>query len=74
MKAFCDVAANGETWTVIQRRRDVGTKFDLGWEDYKRGFGSPSGNTLITGKLDLVHLQILLKPGNSNLVYFQLTY
>ena len=46
MNGYCDVATNGEVWTVIQRRQDAKTNFDLGWEDYSRGFGSPSGKSL----------------------------
>ncbi|XP_073828358.1 uncharacterized protein [Musca autumnalis] len=30
-------------WTTISRRLDGSVAFDLGWEDYKKGFGNPNG-------------------------------
>ncbi|XP_063436502.1 ficolin-2-like [Mytilus trossulus] len=35
--------ANNEKWTIIQRRFNGYVSFDRTWKEYKRGFGSVSG-------------------------------
>ncbi|VDI40970.1 angiopoietin 1 [Mytilus galloprovincialis] len=40
-RVYCNMNAKG--WTVIQRRQDGSTNFYRGWDDYKNGFGEPTG-------------------------------
>lgn len=37
---YCEMNSTGSGWTVIQRRTNGATDFNLGWNDYKQGFGS----------------------------------
>ncbi|XP_043211916.1 microfibril-associated glycoprotein 4-like [Amphibalanus amphitrite] len=42
VEAYCDMDTAGGNWTVIQRRDDMTPRqdFNLGWTDYKEGFGN----------------------------------
>ncbi|VDI43239.1 Hypothetical predicted protein, partial [Mytilus galloprovincialis] len=42
VQVYC-IMANNEKWTVIQRRFNGYVSFDRTWDQYKRGFGSVSG-------------------------------
>ncbi|XP_020915180.1 fibrinogen C domain-containing protein 1-like [Exaiptasia diaphana] len=53
LKLFCDQKTNGGGWTVIQRRQDGSQDFFLGWQDYKVGFGSLTGEFWLG--LDKIH-------------------
>ncbi|CAC5416919.1 unnamed protein product [Mytilus coruscus] len=42
VQVYC-IMANGEQWTVIQRRFNGYVTFDRTWDEYRKGFGSVSG-------------------------------
>ncbi|XP_061196732.1 microfibril-associated glycoprotein 4-like [Saccostrea echinata] len=43
VSVWCDMDTDDGGWLVIQRRLDGSLNFYRGWNDYKNGFGSPSG-------------------------------
>ena len=47
------MVTDGGGWIVIQRRRDATTDFYRGWNEYKQGFGSVTGNFWLGN--DLIH-------------------
>ena len=45
VRVFCDMETDGGKWTVFQRRDDTKPRqdFNLGWDNYKQGFGELTG-------------------------------
>ncbi|XP_068423953.1 angiopoietin-2a [Clinocottus analis] len=43
VKAFCDMETEGGGWTVLQKRFDGHVDFHRTWQEYRKGFGDPSG-------------------------------
>ncbi|XP_058489571.1 microfibril-associated glycoprotein 4-like [Solea solea] len=45
VRVYCDMGSDEESvkWTVIQRRKDGTVNFYYGWDQYRTGFGEPSG-------------------------------
>ncbi|XP_037898013.1 fibrinogen-like protein 1 isoform X1 [Glossina fuscipes] len=71
----CENSANGERWTIIQRREDGSVDFQRNWIDYKSGFGSANGEFWIgldklhdlTTNQDHHELLVVLEDYNGNI-------
>ncbi|XP_033635666.1 ficolin-2-like [Asterias rubens] len=43
LQVYCDMDSAGGGWIVFQSRQDGSVDFNRGWDEYKSGFGSLSG-------------------------------
>ncbi|XP_059184685.1 microfibril-associated glycoprotein 4-like [Centropristis striata] len=57
VQVFCDMDSLGGRWTVFQRRMDGTVNFYRGWDHYKAGFGSATGEYWL-GLEALFHLTL----------------
>ncbi|XP_039902650.1 fibrinogen C domain-containing protein 1-like isoform X1 [Simochromis diagramma] len=60
---YCDMSTDGGGWTVIQRREDGSVNFFRGWEAYRDGFGTTTGEHW----LGLQRIYSLTRSGGSEL-------
>ncbi|XP_041865401.1 angiopoietin-2a [Melanotaenia boesemani] len=74
VKAFCDMETEGGGWTVLQKRTDGHVDFHRTWQEYKKGFGEPSGefwlgnefvSTLTSQQSHKLRIQLRDWEGNS---------
>ncbi len=72
---FCDQTTAGGGWTVFQKRQDGSVDFYLNWNDYKHGFGDPSGeywlgnnkiHRLTSGETNMIRVDLEDFEGNTS--------
>ena len=66
MKVYC-VMGDSDAWIRIQRRQDGSVNFNRRWQEYKEGFGDPSGEFWL-GNENIHHLT----KDREMMIYFRL--
>ena len=80
IQVLCDMTTEGGGWTIFQKRLDGSVNFYRGWESYKNGFGSLSGEFWLgndnihrlTDSEDVI-LRVDLEDFEGNITYAEYT-
>uniref|UniRef100_A0A3B5L2A2 Fibrinogen C-terminal domain-containing protein n=1 Tax=Xiphophorus couchianus TaxID=32473 RepID=A0A3B5L2A2_9TELE len=83
VKVYCDMKTRGGGWTVLQHRRNGSVDFHRSWNDYKMGFGEPSGehwlgndiiHKLTSSQEYSLHIQLRDREGNEAYSHYDRFY